>query len=191
MFSTFTPLNLGNDVTRRSTRCVPIIILLVLHFVADGTRRSTKPASSKGGTGFGSRKSLNDITNKSSIRREASSRKTNLPKEKFNIAEEMFLHDHKKCMEAQLKVTKPCFWDTVLPRHDFVADGTSRSSKPDSKKGGTGFGTRKALNDITNKSSIRREALSRKTNLPKETFNIVEEMLLIDQLKCIEAPLKK
>ncbi|PSS21615.1 Ribonuclease Z 2 like [Actinidia chinensis var. chinensis] len=87
------------------------------NFVADGTSRSTKPASKKDGAGFGSRKALNDITNKSSIRHEASSRKTNLPKEKFNIAEEMFLHDHKKCIEAQLKVTEPCFWDTVLPGH--------------------------------------------------------------------------
>ncbi|XP_057500292.1 protein PATRONUS 2-like [Actinidia eriantha] len=91
------------------------------NFVVDGTSRSSKPASKKGGAGFGSRKALNDITNKSSIHHEASSRKTNLPKEKFNIAEEMFLHDHKKCIEAQLKVTEPCFWDTVLPGHDSVS----------------------------------------------------------------------
>ncbi|XP_057473205.1 protein PATRONUS 2-like [Actinidia eriantha] len=85
------------------------------NFAADGTSKNSKPGSKKGGTGFGSRKALNDITNKSSIRHEASLRKTNLLEEKFNIGEEMFLHDHKKCVEAQLKVTEPCFWDTVLP----------------------------------------------------------------------------
>lgn len=85
--------------------------------VADGATRSSKPTGKKAGTGFGSRKALNDITNKPSIRHEASSKKPTLLKEEFNIAEERFLHDHKRCIEAQLKGKEPCFWDTVLPGH--------------------------------------------------------------------------
>ncbi|KAG5566321.1 hypothetical protein RHGRI_002054 [Rhododendron griersonianum] len=85
--------------------------------VADGATRSSKPTGKKAGTGFGSRKALNDITNKPSIRHEASSKRPTLLKEEFNIAEERFLHDHKRCIEAQLKGKEPCFWDTVLPGH--------------------------------------------------------------------------
>ncbi|KAF7153011.1 hypothetical protein RHSIM_Rhsim01G0194300 [Rhododendron simsii] len=101
--------------------------------VADGATRSSKPTGKKAGTGFGSRKALNDITNKPSIRHEASSKKPTLLKEEFNIAEERFLHDHKRCIEAQLKGKEPCFWDTVLPGHDDV----SRVEDPESKRAKT------------------------------------------------------
>lgn len=83
----------------------------------DGKTKNFKTSTKKGGVGFGTRKALNDITNKSSVHHEASSRKKNLPKEDFDIAEEMFLHDHKKCFEAQQAAMKPCFLDTVLPGH--------------------------------------------------------------------------
>ncbi|CAL5358029.1 unnamed protein product [Camellia sinensis] len=91
------------------------------NLVVNGTTKSSKPASKKGGIGLGSRKALNDITNKSSVHHEALSTKKSLPKEEFNIAEEMFLHDHKKCIESQLKAMEPCFLDTVLPGHDSVS----------------------------------------------------------------------
>uniref|UniRef100_A0A5B7BRK1 Protein PATRONUS 2 n=1 Tax=Davidia involucrata TaxID=16924 RepID=A0A5B7BRK1_DAVIN len=90
--------------------------------VVDGKTKSSKPATKKGGAGFGSRKALNDITNKSSLQHEASSsRKKDLLKNEFNIAEEMFLHDHKKCIEEQRRAMEPCFLDTVLPGHDSVS----------------------------------------------------------------------
>lgn len=87
----------------------------------DGKTKNFKTSTKKGGVGFGTRKALNDITNKSSVHHEASSRKKNLPKEDFDIAEEMFLHDHKKCFEAQQAAMKPCFLDTVLPGHGSIA----------------------------------------------------------------------
>ncbi|KAL6984146.1 hypothetical protein U1Q18_017521 [Sarracenia purpurea var. burkii] len=81
----------------------------------------SKPPSKNGGTGLGCRKALYDITNKSSLHHEASSRKMNLSKEEFNIEDEMFLHDHKKCIEEQLKRRGPCLLDKVLPGHDSVS----------------------------------------------------------------------
>ncbi|KAA8549851.1 hypothetical protein F0562_001535 [Nyssa sinensis] len=89
--------------------------------VIDGKTKTSKPATKKGGAGFGNRKALNDITNKSFLQHEQSLRKKNLSKDEFNIAEEMFLHDHKKCIEAQRRAIEPCFLDTVLPVHDSVS----------------------------------------------------------------------
>ncbi|KAL6984323.1 hypothetical protein U1Q18_017702 [Sarracenia purpurea var. burkii] len=80
----------------------------------------SKPPTKKGGTGRGCRKALSDITNMPSLHHEASSRKTNLSDEEFNIEEEMFLHDHSKCIEAQIKSIGPCLLAAVLPGHDSV-----------------------------------------------------------------------
>ena len=68
------------------------------------------------------RKALNDITNKSSnIRIEDTlTTKENVPKkeELFNVAQEMFLHDHKKCIESQQQSGMNSFYlDLVLPGH--------------------------------------------------------------------------
>lgn len=69
------------------------------------------------------RKALNDITNKSkSVFVEASSRKKNAPKEEqeTNVKEEMFLHDHKKCIEAQKEAMNASYLEMVLPRDDSM-----------------------------------------------------------------------
>ncbi|KAL3850165.1 hypothetical protein ACJIZ3_012047 [Penstemon smallii] len=127
--------------------------------IVDGKSKSSKPIPKKGGAALESRKALNDITNKSSIHDEASSlnkglqknksnivkdgclrnnvseaevhlkKKTSL-KEKVNIAEEGFLHDHSKCVEAQKASMELNFWDTVLPGHDS-ADWETNEAKSD------------------------------------------------------------
>ncbi|XP_023748946.1 protein PATRONUS 1 [Lactuca sativa] len=84
---------------------------------------SEEKKKSKLGLGKGSRKALNDITNKPKIHQhqETSTKKKNSQKEKekeeFNIAEERFLHDHNKCIQAQQTITESMFWDIVLPGH--------------------------------------------------------------------------
>lgn len=83
--------------------------------ILDGKMKSSKTAKKKGGLGHGSRKALNDITNKSSLHHEASSKKMNIPKEELNVAEEMFLHDHRKCIEAQKSALNTFYLDLVLP----------------------------------------------------------------------------
>ncbi|CAK9184384.1 unnamed protein product [Ilex paraguariensis] len=105
--------------------------------VLDGVTKNSKPAAKKGGEGLGGRKALNDITNKSSVLHEASTRKKNLLKEEFNIADEKFLHDHTKCIEVKEAAMKPRFFDTVLPGHDSMssvefADSNSVKANPDS-----------------------------------------------------------
>lgn len=115
----------------------------------DGKSKSSKPVAKKGGLARESRKALNDITNKSSINLEASSKQKNsqnrkcntvddgylhrhfeaeslskkksAENEKLNIAEECFLHDHSKCIEAQKPASEQNFWDTVLPGHGKFA----------------------------------------------------------------------
>ncbi|KAL6984326.1 hypothetical protein U1Q18_017705 [Sarracenia purpurea var. burkii] len=62
----------------------------------------SKPPTKKGGTELGCLKALNDLTIKSALHHEASSRKMNLSEEEFNIEDDMFLHDHEKCIEEQL-----------------------------------------------------------------------------------------
>uniref|UniRef100_A0A7N0RJH8 Uncharacterized protein n=1 Tax=Kalanchoe fedtschenkoi TaxID=63787 RepID=A0A7N0RJH8_KALFE len=69
----------------------------------------------KKGVGLGSRKALNDITNKFTLRQEAALKRNNAAKEGFNVKDETFLHDHKKCEEAHRKLGLPCFFETVLP----------------------------------------------------------------------------
>ncbi|KAL2507354.1 hypothetical protein Fot_31001 [Forsythia ovata] len=115
--------------------------------VVHGKSKSSKPISKKGGAELESRKALNDITNKSSLHPEASSKKKNSQikkhnvlergsihdhvieteessktqstvNENINVAEEGFLHDHSKCIEADKSSVERHFWDIVLPGHD-------------------------------------------------------------------------
>lgn len=112
----------------------------------DGKSKNSIPLTKKGGVAREARKALNDITNKSSIHEgisqskksekkhskvvengysnqkvsesEAQSKKKISVEEKLNIAEEGFLHDHSKCIDAQKETTSEVyFWDTVLPGH--------------------------------------------------------------------------
>ncbi|KAJ4721636.1 Protein PATRONUS 2 [Melia azedarach] len=101
--------------------------------IADGKTKSTKAVTKKGGVGFGSRKALNDITNKSSIHQETSSKKKNLPKEEFNVAEEMFLHDHNKCIEAQQAAKNAFCLDLVLPGHGSVSAAAAEPNSEQAK----------------------------------------------------------
>ena len=76
----------------------------------------------KTATKKGDRKALNDITNKSSNIRieDTSTTKKNVPKkeELFDVAQEMFLYDHKKCIESQQQSGMNSFYlDLVLPGH--------------------------------------------------------------------------
>ncbi|KAG6629864.1 protein PATRONUS 2-like isoform X1 [Carya illinoinensis] len=97
--------------------------------VLDGKMKNTKTAKKKGGLGHGSRKALNDITNKSSLRHEASSKKINIAKEELNIAEEMFLHDHRKCIKAQKSALNTFYLDLVLPGQDSVCNAECQEFK--------------------------------------------------------------
>ncbi|XP_062171751.1 protein PATRONUS 1-like [Alnus glutinosa] len=96
----------------------------------DGKMKGLKTATKKGGVGLGGRKALNDITNKASLHHEASSRKKDvLPKGELNVAEEMFLHDHKKCIEAQKSALDTFYLDMVLPGHDSLCPAEHQESK--------------------------------------------------------------
>ncbi|XP_016488416.1 protein PATRONUS 2 [Nicotiana tabacum] len=93
--------------------------------VISGKSKSGKPeAIKKGIIGLKSRNALNDITNKSTAPPEEATKKKNSQKElkvpsEVNIAEETFLHDHKKCIEAQRSVMTPKhFLELVLPGCD-------------------------------------------------------------------------
>ncbi|XP_040993707.1 protein PATRONUS 2 isoform X1 [Juglans microcarpa x Juglans regia] len=97
--------------------------------ILDGKIKSSKTAKKKGGLGHGSRKALNDITNKSSLHHEASSKKMNIPKEELNVAEEMFLHDHRKCIEAQKSSLNTFYLDLILPGQDSVCNAESQEFK--------------------------------------------------------------
>ncbi|XP_015873696.3 protein PATRONUS 2 [Ziziphus jujuba] len=99
-------------------------------FVDGKTAKSFGTASTKkGGLATGTRKALNDITNKSTIHHEASSKKTALPKEEFNEAEEKFLHDHKKCIEAQRNALNAFQLEMVLPGIDVCCNAEKAQSK--------------------------------------------------------------
>ncbi|XP_045830507.1 protein PATRONUS 2 isoform X2 [Trifolium pratense] len=83
--------------------------------VSNVKSKISKTNGKKGGSGMGGRKALNDITNKKSIQPEASSRKKNLPKEEINIKEEMFSHNHTKCIESQKAAMVNFNLEAVLP----------------------------------------------------------------------------
>ncbi|ESW13480.1 hypothetical protein PHAVU_008G200100 [Phaseolus vulgaris] len=83
--------------------------------------KNSKTDGKKGGSGIAIRKALNDITNKASFHPETSIKKQNLPKEDINVKEEVFLHDHKKCIEAQNAAMRNFDLETVLPKDDSIS----------------------------------------------------------------------
>ncbi|TKY57159.1 hypothetical protein E2542_SST21605 [Spatholobus suberectus] len=83
--------------------------------------KNSKTDGKKGASGIAGRKALNDITNKTAIHHEASLKKKNLPKEDINVKEEMFLHDHKKCIEAQKAAMRNFNLETVVPKDDSIS----------------------------------------------------------------------
>lgn len=98
----------------------------------DDKGKSTAMTGKKVG-GLGRRKALNDITNRLNLKPEVtaapSSRKKIVPKNEFNIAEEMFLHDHGKCIKAHQTACEASFLDTVLPMHDAVFPSKNPATK--------------------------------------------------------------
>ncbi|CAH9126966.1 unnamed protein product [Cuscuta epithymum] len=79
----------------------------------------------KGGTGLKGRGALHDITNKSSAQPKPSQKKSFSHKKKLlfkddevNIAEEAFLHDHKKCLKAQQAAKTLDLLDLGFPERD-------------------------------------------------------------------------
>lgn len=92
--------------------------------VLGGQSRSLKTAPKKDGQGLVTRRALNDITNKSSSvgaevhpkKKDAGKKEVHVADHKeFNIAEERFLHDHSKCVEAQQTALNAFRLDLVLP----------------------------------------------------------------------------
>ncbi|KAJ4882958.1 Uncharacterized protein Rs2_33051 [Raphanus sativus] len=82
--------------------------------VAPVKGKSSLAAPKKYGAGFGSRKALHDITNKSKLQPQASSKTRKSPGEvDFDIAKEGYLHDHRKCIEQQQQNQ----WDSYLSEH--------------------------------------------------------------------------
>ncbi|KAJ4972435.1 hypothetical protein NE237_005534 [Protea cynaroides] len=95
---------------------------------ANGKAKNFTESKKKGAGGLGHRKALNDISNSSRLRQVASSKKKNNLKE-FNIAEEMCLHDHRKCVEAQT-VAMDCYhMDKFFFDHEIVSPVTFPKSK--------------------------------------------------------------
>ncbi|AED91799.1 putative protein [Arabidopsis thaliana] len=82
--------------------------------VAAGKGKSSLAAPKKNGAGFGSRKALHDITNKSKLQPQASSTtRKDVEGVDFDIAKEGFLHDHSKCIEEQQQDQ----WDSYFSEH--------------------------------------------------------------------------
>ncbi|KAF9624175.1 hypothetical protein IFM89_008113 [Coptis chinensis] len=82
---------------------------------ASVSRKSNVPDSQKKG-GRSDRKALADISNSRQITTK------NLPKKLDNIAEEQFLHDHQKCIDAQRKgMGMQCLLTTLGFDEDFSA----------------------------------------------------------------------
>ncbi|VVB14273.1 unnamed protein product [Arabis nemorensis] len=89
--------------------------------VAAGKGKSLLAAPKKNGAGFGSRKALHDITNKSKLQPQVSSKeKKNVEGVDFDIAKEGFLHDHCKCIEQQQQSQWDCYFSEqiILHGHD-------------------------------------------------------------------------
>ncbi|KAJ0249315.1 Protein PATRONUS 1 [Hirschfeldia incana] len=73
----------------------------------------------------GTRRALNDITNKSGVQPKASSKNKQIAstaatavKGEINIAGEMFLHDHSKCLKEQQSLWDDHFSADILLHHD-------------------------------------------------------------------------
>ncbi|XP_019159394.1 PREDICTED: uncharacterized protein LOC109156057 isoform X2 [Ipomoea nil] len=93
----------------------------------DKSKSSKQSIVKKGAKGLKSRSALNDITNKSSVPPKASQKKSVSQKKKVvvkedavNIAEETFLHDHQKCIEAQQAARTLDLWHLVFPERDSL-----------------------------------------------------------------------
>lgn len=85
----------------------------IVEAVAPGKGKSSLAAPKKYGAGFGSRKALYDITNKSKLQPQASLKTSKSPEVvDFDIAKEGYLHDHRKCIEQQQNQ-----WDSYLSEH--------------------------------------------------------------------------
>lgn len=74
---------------------------------------------------------------------------------------------------------------------EATVDGKSKTSRPVAKKGGVAPESRKALNDITNKSSTHLEASSQKKKSENKRCNIVEDGYLHPHVFEAEALSKK
>lgn len=96
---------------------IPLLMLFlfdIVEVIAAGKGKSSLAAPKKNGAGFGNRKALHDITNKSKLQPQASSKtKNNVEGVDFDIAKEGFLHDHSKCIEAQQQNQ----WDSYFSEH--------------------------------------------------------------------------
>lgn len=85
----------------------------IVEAVAAGKGKSSLAAPKKYGAGFGSRKALHDITNKSKLQPQASLKTSKSPEGvDFDITKEGYLHDHRKCIEQQQNQ-----WDSYLSEH--------------------------------------------------------------------------
>ncbi|KAH0907469.1 hypothetical protein HID58_039296, partial [Brassica napus] len=85
----------------------------IVEAVAAGKGKSSLAAPKKYGAGFGSRKALHDITNKSKLQPQASLKTSKSPEVvDFDITKEGYLHDHRKCIEQQQNQ-----WDSYLSEH--------------------------------------------------------------------------
>lgn len=73
----------------------------------------------------------------------------------------------------------------------MTLDGKSKISRPLARKGGVALESRKALNDITNKSSIHPEATSQSKKTEKKRTDIVENGYLHQHVSKLDAPSKK
>ncbi|PON97612.1 Phosphate-induced protein [Trema orientale] len=87
--------------------------------VVDVKAKGSITTTKKGGAALGTRKALTDITNKAPLLPNASSKKNASTKQEVNVAEEMFLHDHNKCIEAQKIELNSFQLDLVLPGDDI------------------------------------------------------------------------
>ncbi|CAK7330585.1 unnamed protein product [Dovyalis caffra] len=87
----------------------------------DGSVKNSKTATKKGRITLGSRKALNDITNRTSVLQEDSLQKKSTKKQGINVAEERFLHDHRKCSEEKQAAPITLFMDMVLPGHASIS----------------------------------------------------------------------
>nr|GMD29955.1 protein PATRONUS 2 [Ipomoea batatas] len=101
---------------------------------SENSKSSKQSVAKKGAAGLKSRSALNDITNKSSVPPKASQKKSVSQKKKvlvkedaLNIAEETFLHDHQKCIEAQQAARTVDLWHLVFPERDKAVVLISKS----------------------------------------------------------------
>ncbi|KAK9127816.1 hypothetical protein Syun_016613 [Stephania yunnanensis] len=87
----------------------------------------------KGGKALGNRKPLQDISNSSAITNNTSKRKKNQEKNEKSFLQEGFLHDHKKCVEAQRAGMNKRLFDVFLSEHGLLSPGPSspKSKEPE------------------------------------------------------------